>query len=512
MSRPASLPWFAAHELRLFWRDWISFRSGGKRSREPIVVAIAAIVIGLIHLLAFAIVSPLVARGITIDKIALVTISGSALMAWALMLSQAIESVTRAFYARADLDLILSSPASARRVFTIRMCAVVIASTLLTTALVAPFLNMLAVLDGAKWLAGYGMLCAMGALSTATAIIVSGALFRSIGPRRTRLVSQVVSAVIAATFVVGVQVAAIISTGTISRLSLFRSQEFIASAPNLDSLFWIPARAAMGDLPCLAIVLALSLAMLVVVVWTYSARFADLAATTAGVHDFGRRGHRHFNGFRQCSGKRVLRRNDWMLVRRDPWLMSQTLMQILYLLPPFLIIWLSLGDRAVSLLMVVPILVMASGQLAGGLSWLVVSGEDAPDLVESAPVSARAVVTAKIEFVLGAVAVVVAPLVIALALVAPTFALCTLLGGAVAAVSGMMIQFWFRDLAPPRSMRRRQTPSRLATLAEAVSAMLWAGTATLVAAGSWLAMATGLIAILALLGIRTLRPQQENLV
>ena len=36
-------------------------------------------------------------------------------LAWALMLSQAIESVTRVFYARADLDLIMSSPAKLRQ-------------------------------------------------------------------------------------------------------------------------------------------------------------------------------------------------------------------------------------------------------------------------------------------------------------------------------------------------------------------------------------------------------------
>jgi hypothetical protein len=40
----------------------------------------------------------------------LVVVSGSALLSWSLMLSQALDSVTRAFYARADLDLILSSP------------------------------------------------------------------------------------------------------------------------------------------------------------------------------------------------------------------------------------------------------------------------------------------------------------------------------------------------------------------------------------------------------------------
>ena len=48
------------------------------------------------------------------DKTALVVITGMLALSWSLMASQAMELVTRAFYSRADLDLILSSPAAAR--------------------------------------------------------------------------------------------------------------------------------------------------------------------------------------------------------------------------------------------------------------------------------------------------------------------------------------------------------------------------------------------------------------
>jgi len=221
-------------------------------------------------------------------------------------------------------------------------------------------------------------------------------------------------------------------------------------------------------------------------------------------------GQRRFGGFRPASAKRVLRRKEWMLVRRDPWLISQTLMQILYLLPPALILWFSFGDDVASLLILVPILVMASGQLAGGLSWLVVSGDDTPDLAASAPIPARAIISAKIEFVLGGVAVVVAPLLVALALAAPILAAVAALGIAISTCSATMIQFWFRGLARRHGMRRRQIPSRLATLAEALSAILWAGTAALVAAGSWFATVTAIVALLALTGIWMIRPRREN--
>ena len=58
---------------------------------------------------------------------------------------------------------------------------------------------------------------------------------------------------------------------------------------------------------------------------------------------------------------------------------------------------------------------MAAGQLAGGLAWLAISGEDAHDLVVTAPVSPRSVLIAKIEAVLGIIAMILAPLLLLMA-------------------------------------------------------------------------------------------------
>ena len=111
-------------------------------------------------------------------------LTGGGFLACSLRLSEGMESGTRAFYARSDLDLILSSPASARRVFAVRMIAIALATTLLTTVLAGPFINVLAFYDGPHWLAGYGVLLAMGALSTGFAIVVTIAMFRGLGPKR----------------------------------------------------------------------------------------------------------------------------------------------------------------------------------------------------------------------------------------------------------------------------------------------------------------------------------------
>ena len=118
--------------------------------------------------------------------------------------------------------------------------------------------------------------------------------------------------------------------------------------------------------------------------------------------------------------------------------------------------------------LLVPVLIMAAGQLGGGLAWLAVSGEDAPELIATAPVPAAQVLRAKTEAVLGGVAVIFGPLIVLLALVTPIGGLVALGGVAIAAGSSTAIQYWFRTQARRSLFRRRQTSSRIATLTEAL--------------------------------------------
>jgi len=333
-----------------------------------------------------------------------------------------------------------------------------------------------------------------------------------LGPRRTRLIAQIVAAVVGAAFAIGVQAAAILTYGRVSRLAIFQSDSFVAMAPDDGSPLWWPARAAMGDLTLLIVVLGASLGLLAIAIAIFSARFGDhvIAASSIG---FGAKANlRRVDRFRQASTRRALRRKEWALLRRDPWLVSQTLMQILYLLPPALLLWRNYGDDITALVIMVPVLAMASGQLAGGLAWLAVSGEDAPDLVATAPISARKILQAKVEAVMGAMAVIVGPLLIALLLAAPKTGGIAVLGVAAASLSATVIQIWFRAQAKRSNFRRRQTSSRVATLAEALSSILWAGTAGLAAAGSWFWVLPGFLALCVLGGVRLVRPKPEGAV
>ena len=144
----------------------------------------------------------------------------------------------------------------------------------------------------------------------------------------------------------------------------------------------------MGDGVALLGVLAASFALLAAVIAIVAPRFGEYAIAAAGVDTSSIAEAGGATAFRATSPRRALRRKEWTLLRRDPWLVSQTLMQMLYLIPPAVLLWRSFDDGNGAFQLLVPVLVMAAGQLAGGLAWLAISGEDAPDLVATAPVPA----------------------------------------------------------------------------------------------------------------------------
>jgi ABC-2 type transport system permease protein len=383
-----------------------------------------------------------------------------------------------------------------------------ITATIAATSLLlaAPVINILTWLGGLHWLAGYGVIAALAMGAVAVAIVLTVALFHTIGPRRTRLCAQIVAAVIGASFAIGVQLAAILSYGIPSRFVFLQSAAVTRYAPDAGSTLWWPARAILGDLLALAVVFGIGAIMLTATICVFAPRFGRLALATAGVSQPPARQGRRASGFRRTSPRRALRSKEWTLLQRDPWLMSQSLMQLLYLLPPAFLLRHGFygGGGAVALL--VPILIMAAGQLAGGLAWLAISGEDAPDLIASAPVTNAYVLRAKTEAVTGVLAIVFGPFVVALAVVAPIFALVTALGVASAAASATSIQFWFRIQAKRSYLRRRQTSSRIATFAEALSSCSWAGAGALAVASTWLAVIPGVIGLAIVAGVWIISP------
>jgi ABC-2 type transport system permease protein len=507
MSSAEALTWFARHEIRLAWREWLAMMTGGRRKRKRAVIGLLLFA-AILHLPAYAVIGRFADLRMPLDKSSLIVISATIFLAWALMLSQAIESVTRVFYARADLDLIMSSPASLTNVFSVRIAAIALMVTAMALLLSTPFVDVLVFGGGVRWLAAYGVVIGIGLSAAAMAIAITLVLFRLIGAGKTRLVAQIVAAIIGAGFVIALQIAAIVSYGTLSRFAVLTSDAAAAYAPDIDSIVWWPARATLGDSEALLLLLALGLTLLGVVMAVFSRQFADTAIRVSSTAMPSQRRSRA-QVFHTGSRQQALRWKEFVLLRRDPWLMSQSLMQLLYLVPPALMLWRSFSDSSTAIVLITPVVVMAAGQLSGGLAWLTISGEDAADLVATAPLSASRVTRAKIEVVLIAIGVMFSPLIVALAFASPLQSLVTAAGVAIATMSATAIQLWFRVQGRRSQFRRRQTSSRLATFAEAFSSIGWAATAALVLSIPMAGLVTGMMTLAIVAATWKISPKQR---
>jgi ABC-2 type transport system permease protein len=508
---PASMPWFAAHEWRLMWRDGIAMMTGGHPTRRIVLFIVLAVAAFLLHLMANAIVGPWVADGVAIDKPTLVLITGTAFLLWTVMLSQSLESITRAYYARSDLDLILSSPASSRQLFAVRTGITAATTLLLACLLASPIVDVLILHDGPRWLLAYPALAALSAIATALSVLITLGLFQIAGPKRTRLIAQIVAAVVGAGFVIGIQAVAILHFGNMSRFALFSDPEFIARMPDIGSIVWAPAKAALGDPVALAVTVVTGFTLLAATIALASNSFGRHAIAAAGISAQRTTQQRGNIDFRPRSQKQQLRVKEWKLLARDPWLLSQTLMQVFYLVPPALYLWISYGQSAGTYVVVIPVVVMAVGQLSGGLSWLAISGEDAHDLVVTAPVSPQSVLQAKIEAVAVVVLVLLTPIIVLMLFASFELAATTAVFAAISSGSATAIQLWFRVPMRRAMFRRRQVASRVSTISEALSSIFWAGTAVLVAGDQdWVALLPGTLAVVTLFVAWSLSPKGKG--
>lgn len=508
-----SFPWFASHEFSLSWRDLYAMLSGNKKGRGGKIIFVLALIIAGLHLLAYAMLSPYFSANAptgTSEKQTLIMISGFLLLPISLMASQAMESITRAFYTRSDLELILSSPAPATKLFTIRMAAIAFATTSLTLTVCAPALNVLAYIDHAGWLLGYAVILGSGLIATSFGILLTMAMFKLLGPKKTRLLAQIFAAIVGACFVVGIQIFAIASIGSISRVELLNSEYLSNILPDLESIIWLPAKAASGDISSALIFAVIAVFTFGLCLLAFAGKFGKTVLKASSV-DFseGAKTSKEIR-FKAKSASAVLRQKEWKLLLRDKWLFSQTLMQLFYLLPPAFMLWQGFGQNQSSAFVMVPVLVMAAGQLAGGLAWLAISGEDAPELVTTAPVGKDAIIRAKVEAVLIAVGIVTIPLLLILALLSP---MATLIGAfcvVASSISATIIQLWFKTQAKRSNFRRRQTSSRVATVGEAFSSILWAATSGLWIAGANIAMFSAILTISILLVVWAISPANRK--
>ena len=243
-----------------------------------------------------------------------------------------------------------------------------------------------------------------------------------------------------------------------------------------------PPAPFLGDPLPILMLTVLAVAAFYAVTASVGRRFAGDAAAAAGVSTTGvAQGKRRaveadrlaFAG----GALRALARKDARLLIRDPWLISQILLQMIYILPLVFVMWRNAHSNL--LLAAGGPLVFLTGQLAGNLTWVVVSAEDAPELIVSAPVGGWRILQAKLLVALGPVALLsLVPLAIFWA-TSPLGGLIVTVCCACGWVSAALINVWYAKPADRKQMMRRRNGAGLMGLAEVLLLFAWAGTAYL---------------------------------
>jgi ABC-2 type transport system permease protein len=400
---PGSPLWLLQHELRLFWFGAAPAKAGNA-PRRPGASAIAVFAVAwiVLHAVAWFLLRKLDAGLPQLAALLTLLLMGCATF----MVSSAISSSVVALYERGDLDLLLSSPLSSRSIFTVRLAGIIAGTAGLYVFLAAPVAHAGVLLGQFQWLGLYPVVLGLAALCGCMAMLLTLGLIRLIGARRTRVVAQLIGVLAGALLFILSQLYAHFVQASEGYRAL---GGWLASGPlGADSPVWLLGRAALGEpKPILALC---ALALL--------AFFLTARST-----------HRFFvHGLQQAassprvaraSGKALSARFDrrlfttivvkeWRLLARDPHLISQVLLQLIYLLPLCLVVFRDTGFQAPA---VGAGLTIMCASLTASLAWIMISAEDAPDLLRVSPAPQRRIRLAKLAAaVLPPLAVIAVPL------------------------------------------------------------------------------------------------------
>lgn len=488
----AAFPRFVLHDLRLSARGLASMF--GSVSARGLGVLIALLFTAF-HVAAYPVAGWLIGIEHAPNGFARITAllaSGAALVIpW--IVGQSITDLTRALFGRSDLELILSSPVDAHSLLAARALSIAIGAVASVGLLLAPLADVAALRDHPHWLALYPALLAAGLTGTGLGVILAMGLFLAVGPRRARLVGQIAATAVGASAVLGAQVVAMLPDGL--RASILA----LAPPANRGSLLWTPVRAAAGDPHALLLWTAFGAVVFALACVLFGQRFAQAAVASSGAPANtgpAARGRMRFG----ASVSAALRIKERRVVWRDPWLVSQLLLQAAYTTPLAVILWRGGGPTGTLGVAFTPALVVIAAQLAGALSWIALSAEDAPDFLSTAPVSRAAIERAKIAAIGQPVALILALPLAALAIASPWAGLCALLFGAGAIASAALVNLWRQAPSRRGLVLRRHSQSKLVGVMEHLVSILWAVATAAAVIGSWatlvpLAAVAGVLAL-----------------
>lgn len=411
------------------------------------------------------------------------------LLLFTLMLSAAMSRIVSAFHERRDLDLLLAAPISPMLILAIRAITVVAAVSTMFAIFIYPIANV-GVASGHWWMARlYPLVLLMATMTTAIALVLTGALVRVIGIRRARVGLQIFSALVGASFYLISQAQNFFPGGARQR-----AMSWFASAIHSDAGIGpiaFSVHIAAGDPWAWLAFLAGSIGLFVVALWFTRVRFFEVAqmpeADARVVAPLRAKVERRIaRGFSRSLFTTLVRK-EWRLILRAPQLLSQILLNLLYLLPLLFVAFTRDGGRmSWSGPAAAAGVVGLAATLATSLAWLTVSAEDAADLLAGSPRSRALILWSKL------VAATLPPMTIVTIIAIATLrrsvidAVMVWMFGVLACISAAILAAAMPTSGKRSDFQRRHRGRGLFAFVEAFQFLLWSGAVGSAVGGYWL--------------------------
>lgn len=449
------------HELRLAWRG---------RSRSVAAATVVGLLLGLYLLVGIAIgyamrdtpIAPSAAHG--------ALVFGGALLIASFMTTQAMLASQQTLYETRDLELLLTAPLPPRIVVLAKLLGIGASVATTYAALILPILLPIALFGHPQLLGGVVLILVLSASGAAIGLALTLILARLAGPRAARTVGQIAAAVLGGAFFLATQLVSHARDGTSrSLIGWFEAQ-------GLGVAGWsaLPLRAAFGDPVALALLTGIGIVLFVgvgvVLERQFLATYRDGGMRLSHVA----RRRRGSAGLFHASLRHTIFAKEWRLLLRDPALIAQILMRLVYLLP-LVFVGFRQGAAATPMLALAGVLI--ASQLAGSLTWLAVAAEDAPELLQVAPIDLAEAQRAK----LAAALAMTAPFALLPALVVASTtlvgALVMMLLAALASVATGYVEMVMAKPGRRSDFARRQKGSLAASLLTLLIALICGGIA-----------------------------------
>ncbi len=480
-----SLPWLVRHELRLTWRDLTVNIAGGT------LIALGIGLLVVVHLILWYLLGGIeLGFSDTLPPLVVIFTGVALAVAFPLMVTYGINRSVTVFYERGDLDLLASSPLPARTIFASRVLSVAVALFVMFLLVVVPVGGVGIVAGAPRLLGAYPLAVALALTAASVGMLVTLALVKLLGARRARVVAQLLAALAGVGFFLLSQIPAILGRGesdlgpgTFERIApLFEEGAILGSS----SLVWLPARALFFDPVAVVTVLAAAAALTWLTVVTLQGVFMTGSGETATATP-RRRAPQGSLRFRQAGFGRLVLTKEWRLVLRDPYLLGHVLLQAVYLIP--LLLLLPRGGTGIQGLDVTAgmaaVTVMMASAIVSALVRITVAGEEAPDLLATAPVPRSTIVRLKLTAALAPVLILAVVPMVLVALQRPLLGLLAAVGLLAGTFSTAFVVLWNPPQGTRADLFKRKSQGRdpVLTFLEGLVPLLWTAAVGFIGSG-----------------------------